>query len=198
MPVEQIEEPTEATEFLQQESVVSELIEEHGYLQLTPANDTFQRFVRSIVSQQVSTDAASAIQERLFSQFEVTPEGILDAEPESLKQVGLSRQKVSYVRNLAVAYRDEGYGYHYFAGKSDDEVISELTQIKGVGVWTAKMYLQFCLAREDVFPVEDLGIRRAMESLYDAEMTRDEMVDTANDWKPYRSIASLYLWRTVD
>jgi DNA-3-methyladenine glycosylase II len=174
------------------------LIEEHGELTLEPAEDTFERLVRSIISQQVSTASARAIRERVFDRFEVTPEAIIAADRDALRDAGLSSQKAEYVQNVAEAYLERGYDHAYFEEMSDDEVVAELTTIRGVGEWTARMYLMFCLGREDVFPVEDLGIRRGMESINDGDMTRAEMVDRAEPWRPYRSYASLYLWRAVD
>ncbi|HKL30832.1 MAG TPA: DNA-3-methyladenine glycosylase 2 family protein, partial [Natrialbaceae archaeon] len=103
-----------------------------------------------------------------------------------------------YVRNVARAFEENGYSSEYFEGMDDDAVIAELTKITGVGVWTAKMQLVFSLARPDVFPVEDLGIRRAMEAIYGDDLTRAEMVEIAEQWRPYRSYASLYLWRSRD
>lgn len=198
MTVKNINKPTDATETLQSDANIGPLIEEHGHLELLPAKDTFQRFVRSIISQQVSTDAASAIQQRLFSEFDVTPEEMLRVETDALREAGLSRQKVEYTRNVAKAYRKNGYDHDYFAEMSNKEVIDELTLIKGVGQWTAQMFLQFCLGRQDVFPVEDLGIRRGMESLFYDGIDRQEMNDAAESWRPYRSVASLYLWRLHD
>ncbi len=187
-----------ATEHLRSDPVLADLVRRHGPLTLDPADDTFERFVASIVSQQVSTASARAIRERLFDRFDVTPEAIAAADPAALKDVGLSTQKAEYVQNVADAYLNDGYGPEYFAGMDDEAVIDELTTIRGVGVWTGKMYLMFCLGREDVFPVEDLGIRNGMEELHSEEMTRAEMRAAAEQWRPYRSYASLYLWRAVD
>lgn len=174
------------------------LLDEHGELSVEPAADSFQRFLTSIINQQLSSASASAIRDRVFSRFEVTPHGIIAASDEALRETGLSRQKVQYINNIADVYAERNYGYDYFEEVTDDEVIAELTQIHGVGTWTAKMYLMFCLGREDVFPVEDLGIRNGMWVLYGEEMDREEMTAVAEKWHPFRSYAARYLWRVTD
>jgi DNA-3-methyladenine glycosylase II len=183
---------------LRSDPVMAELLDEHGPLELSPADDPFQRFVVAILRQQVSMASAEAIRERLFDSVEVAPRPILDADEAVLKEAGLSRQKVEYVRSVAEAFLERDYDRAYFAEMDDAAVVDELTAIRGVGDWTAKMFLLFCLGREDVFPVEDLGIRAAMRSLYDEEMSREAMVEHAARWRPYRSYASLYLWRATE
>ncbi|MFC7046330.1 DNA-3-methyladenine glycosylase family protein [Halobacteriaceae archaeon GCM10025711] len=183
-------------EFLRQDPALRPLVDEHGEILIEPASDPFERLVVSIVNQQLSTASAAAIRDRLFDRFEVTPDGLLAADEDALRDVGLSSQKVRYVRSVA-AHFDDGVAIADYADMTDDEVIDDLTTITGVGTWTAKMFLIFVLAREDVFPVEDLGIRRGMEAVV-GEMTRAEMVDRAEVWRPYRSYASRYLWRAVD
>lgn len=179
---------------LRDDVYIGPLIDRYGRLELEPAEDMFQRLVVSVIRQQVSMASAEATRERLFEAVEMTPEGVLAAETETLRECGLSRQKAGYVRNIAEAFASE-YDGAYFEPLDDDEIIEELTSIKGVGEWTARMQLLFSLGRPDVFPVGDLGVRKGMEMLFDDEMSRDEMVDRAERWKPYRSYATLYLWR---
>lgn len=189
---------TKAHELLREDPVLAPYVEEYGPVTVEPAEETFQRLVVSLVRQQVSMAAASAIRERLFDAVEITPTGVLAAEDELLKECGLSRQKATYLKNLASAYRDRGYDRQYFAEMADEAVLAELTDITGIGPWTSKMFLLFGLGRPDVFPVEDLGIRKGMELVCDGEMTRTEMTDRATEWAPYRSYASLYLWRAYE
>lgn len=177
---------------------IGPLVETHGELELEPAEDFFRRFLVSILRQQVSMASAAATRERLFRAVEVTPEGVLEADRSVLRDAGLSRQKTRYVRNVAEAFIERGYSRDYFAGESDDAVLEELTAVTGVGTWTAKMQLMFALARQDVFPVEDLGIRKAMWTLFEDDLTRAEMVELSERWVPYRSYASLYLWRAEE
>ncbi|UPW00380.1 DNA-3-methyladenine glycosylase 2 family protein [Halorussus gelatinilyticus] len=185
----------EAIAALRGDDYLGPLVAEYGPMTIEPAENFYERFVVSILRQQVSMASAAATRERLFDRVEPTPEAMLAADPEVLRDAGLSRQKTEYVRNVAEAFLEEGYSQAYFAGVPDEEVLAELTSIKGVGAWTANMQLMFSLGRPDVFPVGDLGIRKGMERLFDAEMTRAEMVETAERWAPYRSYASLYLWR---
>jgi DNA-3-methyladenine glycosylase II len=182
---------------LREDSYLGPLVERHGHLELDPADDMFERLVVSILRQQVSMASAAATRERLYEAVEVTPEGILAADPETLRNVGLSRQKTGYVRNVAEAFRDD-YSKAYFEELDDQAVVDELTDIKGVGEWTARMQLLFSLGRPDVFPVGDLGIRKGMRNLFGEDLSRAEMVEAAERWAPYRSYASLYLWRVEE
>ena len=188
---------TDPIEHHQGDPALAPVIDEHGRIELERAEDPFRRFVTSIVNQQLSTASAAAIRERLFDRVEVTPTALLEADEATLREVGLSRQKVEYVRAIAEAWQTEQVDPAALDALSDDEVIDRLTEIRGVGVWTAKMFCLFSLAREDVFPVEDLGIRRGMEELF-GEQPRAAMVERAEDWRPYRSYASRYLWRVHD
>jgi len=171
------------------------LVERYGRLELDPADDMFRRLVVSVLRQQVSMASAEATRERLFEAVDVTPEGILATDTETLRDCGLSRQKADYVRNIAAAF-DSGYDRTYFEGLDDEAVIEELTEIKGIGEWTARMQLLFSLGRPDVFPVGDLGVRKGMRSLFGEELSREEMVEESKRWAPHRSYATLYLWRT--
>jgi DNA-3-methyladenine glycosylase II len=190
-----MEDPVEA---LRSDHYLGPVVEEHGAISLDPAPDPFERLLVSIVHQQVSMAAAAAIESRLFDRVEPTPDGILRADPDEMRDAGLSASKVEYVQNIARAWSENGWNRSYFADISDAAVVDDLTTVRGIGTWTAKMFLLFGLARQDVFPVEDLGIRKAVWHLVDEDLSRAEMVETAARWKPYRSYASEYLWRTVD
>lgn len=190
-----MEDPVEA---LRADQYLGPVIEEYGAISLDPAPDPFERLLVSIVRQQVSMAAAEAIESRLFDRVEPTPDGILRADSDEMREAGLSTAKVEYVQNIARAWSENGWSRSYFADMSDATVVDELTAVRGIGSWTAKMFLLFGLARQDVFPVEDLGIRKAVWTLVDEDLTRAEIVETAARWKPYRSYASEYLWRTID
>jgi DNA-3-methyladenine glycosylase II len=179
------------------DEVLRACIDTHGELALDPAEDLFERLVTSILRQQVSMASAAATRERLFEAVEVTPEGILAADEQVLRDAGLSRQKSRYVRNVAEAFESNAYSHDYFADMDDEAVVAELTTITGVGTWTAEMQLMFSLGRPDVFPVGDLGIRKGMRTLY-GDLSREEMVEKSEEWRPYRSYASLYLWRAKE
>lgn len=191
--------PTDPVERLRADPHLGPVVEAHGPVTVHPAEDPFARFVVAIVNQQLSTQSAAAIRERLFDRFEVTPETMLTADESALREVGLSSQKVRYVRNVAEAYESGKVDPARYASFTDEEVVDDLTDIVGVGDWTAHIFLMFVLGREDVFPVGDLGIRKAMAALFELdESDRAAMVETAERWAPHRTYASRYLWRSVD
>ena len=199
-----VEEPTEeAYEQLRQDEYLAPIVEEVGPLSLDPAEDPFQRLISSILSQQVSVASAAATRERLFDAVEVSPEGIRAADDETLQDAGLSRQKTRYVNEIADAFHEHGWTREDFAAMDEDEVRETLTGITGVGPWTAAMFLLFVLARPDVFPIGDLGVREGLKTLLehhgeDPDMTRGEMTGFAERWAPVRSYAALYLWHVEE
>ncbi|ADB59819.1 HhH-GPD family protein [Haloterrigena turkmenica DSM 5511] len=187
----------DAEPVIRTDPVMAELIERHDpYVE--PDWDEFERLCISIINQQLSTASATAVRERVFELLrdEVTPETVLEAEDEALRAAGLSESKIEYMRNAARAFQENDYTRAGLADYSNDEVVDLLTEIKGVGEWTARMYLLFVLEREDVLPLGDLAIRRAIEDLYGdgAELSRAEMREIAERWRPYRSVATRYLW----
>ena len=192
--------PDDPYESIRTDAKLGPLAERIGPLSVEPAEDFFERFVVSILRQQVSMESAAATRKRLFDAVAVTPEGILSADDGTLRDAGLSRQKTRYVNNVARAFREEGYSQSYFEAMEDDAIRAELTSITGVGTWTADMQLLFSLGRPDVFPVGDLGIRKGMTRLFEALAVEDRarMCDRAKRWAPYRSYASLYLWHAVE
>lgn len=182
---------------LEQDEKLKPLIEEYGEAELEHSDEPFQRLVVSIINQQLSTESAASIKEKVFDNFKITPEILIQADEAELSDCGLSGQKIDYIKSAAEQFIEDDLSSNSFSEMTDEEVIEELTDIHGIGVWTAKMFLINVLGREDVFPVEDLGIRRAMENLYEID-SRQEMRAKADEWKPYRSYASLYLWKSRD
>lgn len=187
-----------ARRILSTDPVIGPLIDRHGPVTLEPAPDPFARLVKSVISQQVSVAAAAAIAERLYDAVEVTPPALIATDEATLTAAGLSAQKAATVQALAEAFIDNGYDRSSFDELDDAAVIEEITTVRGIGPWTAKMFLMFGLGRPDVFPVEDLGIRRAMEQQIDPELSHTAMVERAEAWRPVRSYASLYLWQSID
>jgi DNA-3-methyladenine glycosylase II len=185
-------------DYLRDDDDIGPLVEAHGELTLDPAEDLFQRLVVSICRQQVSMASAAATRDRLFDAVDVTPAGIQAADDDVLRDAGLSRQKTRYVNAVADAFAEHGYTVDSLSELDDDAVRERLTAITGVGAWTANMQLLFSLGREDVFPVGDLGIRKGFENVVGAGYSRGEMVEYAKRWAPYRSYASLYLWRAEE
>jgi DNA-3-methyladenine glycosylase II len=184
------------------------LIDEHGPLDEEERRrgrplEPYGALVRSIVGQQLSTKAARTIYERLIALFDgrtPTPAELLDADPEEVRSAGLSRPKVSYLRSLAEHVESGELELARLTELSDEEVSEQLTAVKGLGQWTADMFLIFHLRRPDVLPVGDLGIRRAVERAYGLPDMPDpaRLTEIAEPWRPNRSLASLYLWRSLD
>lgn len=167
-------------------------------------DDHYGSLLRSITGQQLSVKAAATIYQRVLDFFggEVpTPQQILKADPEKLKEAGgLSRAKTQYLRSLAEHVVNGELELQKLDDLPDDEVIAELTAVKGLGVWTAQMFLMFHLGREDVMPTGDLGIRRAVMIEYglDELPGHDQLIELSEAWRPHRTLACLYLWASVD
>lgn len=166
--------------------------------------DPFHALVRAVVSQQLSTKAADTIEGRVVALLGgpkgLSPESLLAADQAALRAAGLSWPKISYLRDLAAHVVDGRLDLHGLKHKSDDEIIAEITAVKGFGRWSAEMFLMFCLHRPDVFPVGDLGIVKGVQQLTGMKKRPKPrtMVRAADGWKPYRSIASWYLWRLLE
>jgi DNA-3-methyladenine glycosylase II len=157
----------------------------------------------AIISQQISGAAADTIQKRFYALYgnaAPTPKQLLSTHARKLRSCGLSRQKVSYLRDLASKASNYSIRINEMAHLTDQQVMEELTSIKGIGRWTAEMFLIFNLGRLDVFPVGDLGIRRGMTRLYDLDpkTPEEELTRIAEKWRPYRSVGSWYIWQTHD
>jgi DNA-3-methyladenine glycosylase II len=166
--------------------------------------DHYGALVRAIVGQQLSTRAADAIYGRLLAEFggrTPTPEEVLAADPEKLRvAAGLSHAKVNYLRSLAEHVVDGSLALDKLGRLSDDQVMAELVAVKGIGPWSAHMFLMFQLRRPDVLAVGDLGIRRAIMIAYGLPQlpTPAEIESIAEAWRPHRTLASLFLWRSVE
>lgn len=183
--------------------VMKRLIGLVGPCGLKLERDRFRSLVRAIVAQQISSAAARTIQARLELSLpgqRLTADALLDAPVASLRAVGLSRQKVEYLTDLARHVRDRRLPLQRLGRLPDDRVLEALTAIRGIGVWTAQMFLIFSLGRLDVFAPDDLGLRAAIGNLYGfAERPgKRECVAVAARWSPYASIASWYLWRSFE
>jgi 3-methyladenine DNA glycosylase/8-oxoguanine DNA glycosylase len=182
------------------------LIQQVGECQLrmTGRSHYFRALVESILYQQLSGMAAGAILRRFRALYPShcfpSPEEILATSVEQLRSAGLSRQKIDYLKDLSHRAQNGLFPLRRIAGMEDEAVIRHLTQVKGIGQWTAEMFLIFCLGRPDILPLTDLGIQKAVQKAYDfkalpASRTLERL---GHRWKPYRSIASWYLWASVD
>ncbi len=183
--------------------VLGSVIQRVGRYRIEYRDPGFQTLVRSIVYQQLSGRVASVIFGRLAALLpdgDITPAAILKLTPAKMRRAGLSKQKTSYIRDLARKTVRGKLKFELLPFLSDDDVIEELTQVKGIGVWTAHMFLIFALQRPDVLPVGDLGVRSAIRKVYGLEELprAEQMVELAAAWRPYCSVASWYLWRSLD
>ena len=166
-------------------------------------DDAYGALVRTIVGQQLSTKAARTIYARLVALFgdsPPTPEEILSADEDILRTSGLSRQKIGYLRDLARHVRSGDLDFAALHNLSDEEVAARIIAVKGLGWWSADMFLMFHLGRPDVLPVGDLGIRRAVEKAYGLPRLPDanDLRNLAAPWRPQRTLACFYLWKTLD
>lgn len=174
----------------------------------SPKRTVYESLTESIVSQQLSVKAAATIYSRFIALFRSAypdPQQVQKMSVEELRSVGLSRQKASYIQNVANYFTSKDLLDRDWSGYSDKVIIEELTQIKGVGKWTVQMILMFTLNRPDVFPIDDLGIRNAMIKLYELEVIHPKdrkeqrqlyirLQEIAENWSPYRTLACRYLW----
>ncbi len=181
------------------------IIESISVPDFTPSRKVYFDLLESIVSQQLSVKAANTIFNRfraLFSDEYPHPDLLSAIETERLRSVGLSSQKAAYLQNVAAFSLQYDLENHGWDAMSDEEIIAFLTQIKGVGKWTAQMILMFTIGRPDVFPADDLGIQQAMIRLEDLDENdktlKQKMIEFAEPWRPYRTIACRFLWRWKD
>jgi DNA-3-methyladenine glycosylase II len=186
----------------QADPVLAAIIEQVGSYRMDYKPPTFHSLARSIVFQQLSGKAASTIFGRLAAATcdPLCPEAILKLTIPQMRKLGLSQQKATYVRDLASRTAAGELRFEKFPRMTDEKIIAELTQVKGVGVWTVHMFLMFALRRTNVLPTGDLGIRNAIQRAYklDQPPTISDMQRIAACWHPYCSIASWYLWRSLD
>lgn len=183
--------------------VMAAIIERAGPYKVQYREPIFQTLVRSIVYQQLSGKAALTIFGRLMKAAKadpLTPEAILKLRPQRMRSLGLSKQKLTYIRELARKTRGGEIVFESLPELEDAEIVARLTQVKGVGVWTVQMFLIFALRRLDVLPVGDLGVRAAMKKAYGLpDLPKPaEMEKIAAAWKPYCSVATWYLWRSLE
>lgn len=188
--------------------VMRDLIPRYGNAALERTHECgFTALLRAVVGQQISVKAADSV----WAKFEaavapLTPENLLVAPDDTLRACGLSGQKVAYVRNVAAFFKAHPYSLHDWDAHSDAEVISLLTGIKGIGKWTAEMFLMFHLHRPDVLPLQDIGLLKAMHVYCDDIPLKNNnkyhrpliYEQSAKLWAPYRSVATWYLWRALD
>ena len=190
---------------LSKDEKLKKLIEGHGTFKLEKKKNLCLYLCYSIMSQQLSSKVALVLRKRFIDLYsgEPTPQQIINTPFEKLRALGLSNAKVSYVQNVARFDMEKGINHKKLAKMSNEKAIEYLTQIKGVGRWTAEMLLMFALCREDIFSPLDLGLQQAVIGLYDLKHRKKKImlariVQIAEQWSPYRTYACLYLWRWKD
>ena len=180
--------------------VIGAIIQHNGPIVHIPREDYFVSLARSIISQQISVKAAAKIFERFKDMTQLDPHHIITLTDKETKIIGLSGQKFKYLHDLAEHFIRDSAVFNHLDSLSDEEVIVELTRVKGIGVWTAQMFLMFTLIRPDVFAPDDRGLQLAIQKLYTLPSVppRSELEAIAATWSPYRTTACWHLWRSLD
>ena len=192
---------SEALTHLSKDPVLRKLIKKYPPFDWPKTGDIFTDLVESVINQQLSLASAASIYARFKKLFKnsITPKNTLKLSLDQLKGVGLSGQKSTYIQNVATAIISKDLDVNKLNIATDQEVIDQLTSIKGIGPWSAHMILMFTLNRPNVFPVGDLGIRTAISRLYKLDRENQKaMIIIAEKWSPYRTLASRYLWQSLD
>lgn len=184
-----------------QDQVMGKLISSYPDESLQNYNNAFCTLAKAIVGQQISVKAADAIWSRLvFSLDILTPEAYLSLSKEQLRQCGLSRQKITYLTNICLAFQQNLLTPDLWLEMSDSQIKKQLMQIRGIGIWTAEMFLIFHLHRPDVLPLTDIGLIKAINQHYgqSESLSKTVILEIAQNWQPYRTVATWYLWRSLD
>tara|TARA_B100001094_G_C18120701_1_gene766679 strand:+ start:112 stop:738 length:627 start_codon:yes stop_codon:yes gene_type:complete len=188
-------------ELKKKDKKLGKIIDSYSSDFLFTKSDPFLTLARSIVGQQISVKAAQSVWEKLISKIgKISPQIIDITHSNRLKSAGLSRQKVLYLKNLSKAFINNELKIKLWNKMSDEEIINDLITIKGIGRWTAEMFLIFNLCRADIFPLDDIGMIKGICKMYNIKypINRDQLIHIGNKWRPYRSVATWYLWRSLD
>ncbi|WP_425057669.1 DNA-3-methyladenine glycosylase family protein [Sporomusa carbonis] len=179
-----------------------EIIKQYGPCTLEPKQQYFSLLCQSIISQQLAAKAADAINHRFITFYggNPTPDSVADTSWEELRSLGLSGQKTGYILDLARKTLDGTVTPDSFSGMPDEDIIKQLIAVKGIGLWTAQIFLIFALNRPDVFPSDDLGLKKAVQKLYNLDVLPNKILlsNISEKWRPYRTTASWYLWRSLE
>lgn len=181
--------------------VMGRLIRQYDEAVLNSRGDAFATLARSIVGQQISVKAAESVWRKLTCVIpDIVPHAIYGADEDLLRQCGLSYRKISYLQDLSIHFMTNKLNVTEWNVMGDEALIDQLIQIKGIGRWTAEMFLIFHMLRPDIFPLADIGLQRAISLHYfDSQViSKKSMFELAQRWKPWRSVATWYLWRSLD
>jgi DNA-3-methyladenine glycosylase II len=181
--------------------VMGGIMRAHPKVFLTPRGEPFFTLARAIVGQQISVKAAQSVWNRLVACVgQMTPRGVLARPRPELRACGLSDRKTEYIADLAQHFANGSIHVNRWPEMTDDEIIAELVQVRGIGRWTAEMFLMFNLLRPDVFPLDDLGLQKGIRIAYfnGRKVSLRTMTRLGDAWRPWRSVATWYLWRSLD
>ena len=179
---------------------IKKIIELYEFPSLTTRENMFFTLIRSIVGQQISVRAADTIWDKIVNEAkEIRPEKIYSMDENTMRDCGLSKRKVEYMKAVSEKWLN-GYDKINWHELSDEAVTEKLVEIRGIGKWTAEMILIFTLMRPDIFPIGDIGAIRALEKIYNKgqKMNKEQIEEIVKKWKPWRTIATWYLWRSID
>ena len=189
------------TDLMKRDQVLRRLITKFRDTGIISRGDPFLTLVRSIIGQQISVAAAQAVWNRVEVLLKrVTPKNILVMDDIRLRECGLSYRKIEYVKDLSEHFLKQGLAKANWQALDDETVIRDLTAVRGIGQWTAEMFLIFNLKRPDILPLDDIGLLRAISLNYFSgeKVTRSQAREVAENWAPYRTVATWYLWRSID
>ncbi len=189
------------TDLMKRDKILRRLIKQFRDTGIISRGDPFLTLVRSIIGQQISVAAAQAVWNRVEVLLKrVTPKNILVMDDIRLRECGLSYRKIEYVKDLSEHFLKQGLAKANWQALDDETVIRDLTAVRGIGQWTAEMFLIFNLKRPDILPLDDIGLLRAISLNYFAgeKVTRSQAREVAENWVPYRTVATWYLWRSID
>jgi len=181
--------------------VLAKIIRAHPRVHLVPRGAPFHTLARAIVGQQISVAAAQSVWNKFSGvAVEIAPERILELKTPQMRACGLSERKCEYIADLARRFADGHVHEHRWPQMDDEEIIEDLTQVRGIGRWTAEMFLMFNLLRPDVFPLGDLGLQKGLQVAYHGgrKISLKTMRARGENWRPWRSVATWYLWRSLD
>ncbi len=193
---------TAAIKVLKKDPKLARIIKVVGKYQITTTSNDFESLIEAIITQQLAGSAAKAISKRfrgLYGKRFPKPADVLKTSDSKLRKTGLSGMKVKYIKDLSKNIESKKLKLRSLSKLSDDEIVEQLTQVKGIGHWTAEMFLIFSLGRMDVLPVGDLGLKKGVQLLNSSTKlpTPDEIEELAEKWRPYRTIATWYLWKSL-
>lgn len=191
-----------AIKFLKKDPKLAKIIQKVGKYEISLVKNPYKSLIDAIITQQLSGAAADSISKKFQKLYQRYPKpaDVINTSDSKLRSVGLSKMKVTYIKDLSEKIQSKELRISSLKDRSDEEVVSHLTQVKGIGRWTAEMFLIFSLGRLDVLPVGDLGLKKGMQRLYSMPELpeKDEIEEIAEKWRPYRTVATWYIWKSLN